>query len=238
MQFTTEKNNQAYDHSFGYDAHQTLTAVMPSSALLTLSLVAAITGVTSLTVPSPIPVIALNNDSTSVPWTPLNNNTSVITGDSPLLGSNYQCGESGFFQKIKQTECNVAAIKLPDGHTPGMFHQGHPSDTYRLPQGTSEGSCIINIDLIGEERCQGTWTGIKLAIRELIAVCSEGSATSTHPGWITTGNNSKIKIQITRGKNTVGGEEETSENQGEENEGIQPAEGGYALPTGSIVGVA
>ena len=93
----------------------------------------------------------------------------------------------------------LANPALYAGHETSRFHIGGADNAFRLPQGAEDGRCAVEVKMNGELEEVGSWTGVKLAIHELITICGDGSATKTWTGYMNTGINGRLRVEIRKG---------------------------------------
>lgn len=164
--------------------------------LLTLALTAT-TPTLSLTIRANEPLAATSNNTDN---TDFSTSASAAYGSSLLSsGATFRCNERGFTQSLKVSDCIGASIQFYAGHETARFHIGGDNNAFRLPQGAEDGRCAIEVKMNGEVDEVGSWTGVKLAIHELITICGDGSATKTWTGYMNTGINGRLRVEIRKG---------------------------------------
>lgn len=138
--------------------------------------------------------ILLINHSLALPTIPLN--TTNLTG----MKTSVVCHPSTIFgSRLADTrDCLQAALLLPDGADPGLFHTGHtPSDDFELPVAETYGSCVATVVVSGVDR--SSWDHISWIAAQMIAICSTGQFPQGQTGGITyAGSKGKIRVSVER----------------------------------------
>lgn len=70
--------------------------------------------------------------------------------------------------------CLQAAISLPSGADPGVFHNGGVDDGYRLPKVKIHGPCVATVSIRGAGVDRSSWDRISHVAGQIAAICSNG----------------------------------------------------------------
>ncbi len=93
--------------------------------------------------------------------------------------------------------CLQAVLRLPDYADPGVFHNGNPSDIYKLPVVKKFGPCIVTVSITGSNRERSSWTQISSAASMDAAICSVGQyPQGTTGGTVYVGSQKRIRITL------------------------------------------
>ena len=96
------------------------------------------------------------------------------------------CFEPGFFgtRQANTRDCIHAALSLPEGSMPGLFHHLGPDDGYDLPYMDSYESCMVTVSINSGQQDLSTWHRISHVASQIASACSIGA----YPQGLTGGN--------------------------------------------------
>lgn len=151
--------------------------------------------------------VHLNVSASPVTLTP-NRNELLLSGVA-VRRREHRCTDFTFmWSLIRAQDCSNAILDLPHSHAIGTFHSTGPDDLFKTPYATSYGQCGITIHFDNPtDKDEASWLGIGIAATQLNAACArhgEGRGLAHNGGWITAGENSRLKVTLHKKKlNTI-----------------------------------
>ena len=117
----------------------------------------------------------------------------------------HRCTDFTFmWNLIRAQDCSNAILYLPHSHVIGTVHSTGPDDLFKTPYATSYGHCGITIHFDNPaDKDEASWLRIGTAATQLNAACArhgEGRGLAYNGGWITAGENSRLKVTLHKTK--------------------------------------
>ena len=145
----------------------------------------------------------LNVSASPLTLTP-RSNALLLPGVS-IRPREHRCTDFTFmWSLIRAQDCSNAILYLPHSHVIGTFHSAGPDDLFKTPHDASYGQCGITIHFDDpKDKDEASWLGIGIAAAQLNAACArhgEGKGLAHNGGWITAGENSRLKVTLHKTK--------------------------------------
>lgn len=102
--------------------------------------------------------------------------------------------------RLSLRTCAGAILRLPIGHTVGVFHNGLPDDGFSLPVSRTYSECKVVVEMQGDRRNEdsASWLDVGRDAAEMNTWCASSAGSSLKYGsaWMNTGELDLIRIRL------------------------------------------
>jgi len=132
---------------------------------------------------------------------PVNNNSVYATGGAEQPAA---CLPASVLDShlADTRSCLQAAISLPEGPDPGIFHNGGADDGYKLPKIKLHGACMATVSIRGSKTDRSSWDHISYVASQMAAICVNGNFPRGTTGGVKYagfGGNIRVTLEKTPG---------------------------------------